>query len=824
MRPLKLTLSAFGPYAGRTEIELDRLGTSGLYLITGDTGAGKTTIFDAVTYALYGESSGGLRDPSMLRSKYAEAETPTEVELLFASGGKVYRVKRNPDYERPAKRGQKTTMQKADAELTYPDGRVLTKTREVTAAVREILGIDRAQFLQIAMIAQGDFMKLLISSTDERKKIFRQIFHTERYEDLQEALKREAGKKEKECAELYASLRQYRNGIACSGSSAFADELVKRKAEEAVTEETAELIRQIIAEDKKEKDAGDRQLQETEERIAGNQKLLGSFEERRRAKEKLKEELSRAEQEAAAEEREAEQRRAETVREQENLEVLSGRAEAFRRELETLGDTGAAVAACENSLQRLAEKKKTLNGFRQLLAELETVTKNYEAARKRYEDAAAGADLLRETADRRNRAFLDCQAGILAGSLREGAACPVCGSLTHPHPAEMPGTAPTEAEVKSSRAESDRAQKLSEKLSAEAAGLLGERKAGEKEVSNRGTELFGTEAQAPAYRTLTAQAVSETDRNIRETEAVLAGLQKKADRKKILEQNIPELERQKEKLRLAREEHVKALAALLALAEGKREDVRRRKSRLLAVSGEEDAAEQAAAETGRSLDTEKKRLLQEQSLTAARISANTQALGRIAENLQALAEAEQAWTEVRSLSGTANGTISGKEKIMLETWIQMTYFDRIIARANTRFMMMSGGQYELVRSREAENNRSQSGLELNVIDHYNGTERSVRTLSGGESFQAALSLALGLSDEIQSGAGGIRLDTMFVDEGFGSLDEEALDQAVRALTELTEGNRLVGIISHVSELKDRIEKQVIVRKERTGGSTVRSEY
>ena len=175
---------------------------------------------------------------------------------------------------------------------------------------------------------------------------------------------------------------------------------------------------------------------------------------------------------------------------------------------------------------------------------------------------------------------------------------------------------------------------------------------------------------------------------------------------------------------------------------------------------------------------------------------------------------------VKALSDTANGNISGKEKIMLETYIQMHYFDRIIARANTRFMVMSGGQYELKRRLEAENNRRQSGLELDVVDHYNGTERSVKTLSGGESFKASLSLALGLSDEIQASAGGIRLDSMFVDEGFGSLDEESLRQAVQALTGLTQGGRLVGIISHVAELKEKIEKQIIVTKDRSGGSRV----
>ena len=201
-----------------------------------------------------------------------------------------------------------------------------------------------------------------------------------------------------------------------------------------------------------------------------------------------------------------------------------------------------------------------------------------------------------------------------------------------------------------------------------------------------------------------------------------------------------------------------------------------------------------------------------------RTDKNAQALQNIRDKMTNLDLVEKRYIWMKALSDTANGNISGKEKVMLETYIQMTYFDRVIARANTRFMVMSDGQYELKRRKEAENNKSQSGLDLDVIDHYNGTERSVKTLSGGESFKASLSLALGLSDEIQASAGGVQLDTMFVDEGFGSLDDESLDQAMRALSNLADGNRLVGIISHVGELKNRIDKQIVVTKEKTGGS------
>ena len=183
-----------------------------------------------------------------------------------------------------------------------------------------------------------------------------------------------------------------------------------------------------------------------------------------------------------------------------------------------------------------------------------------------------------------------------------------------------------------------------------------------------------------------------------------------------------------------------------------------------------------------------------------------------------LIEAEKQYTIVKSLSDTANGNITGKDKIMLETYIQMHYFDRIISRANARLVIMTGGQYDLLRRKEAASKMGQSGLDLDVIDHYNGTERSVKSLSGGESFKASLALALGLSDEIQSSAGGIQLDTMFIDEGFGSLDEDSLSQAMNALASLASSNKLIGIISHVGELKQKIDKQIVVKKDKTGGS------
>ena len=278
MRPLKLTISAFGPYAGRTELDMDGLGESGLYLITGDTGAGKTTIFDAVAYALYGEASGENREPGMLRSKYADDDTPTFVELLFSYRDEKYLVRRNPEYERPAKRGNGKTLQKADAELTMPDGRVIAKVRDVNAAVKTILGVDRSQFSQIAMIAQGDFLKLLLADTRERQGIFRDLFHTRPYEALQDRLREESGKLGKEWEKEKNSIAQYIRGIVCDPDGEFSLRLQKAKEGELPLSEILDLLSEILSGDRKETEETEEIRAEAEKRLEDIKRELDRLE------------------------------------------------------------------------------------------------------------------------------------------------------------------------------------------------------------------------------------------------------------------------------------------------------------------------------------------------------------------------------------------------------------------------------------------------------------------------------------------------------------------------------------------------------------------
>ena len=1342
MRPQKLTISAFGPYAGKTEIDFSRLGDRGLFLITGDTGAGKTTIFDAIAFALYGEASGNVREAGMFRSKYAGEEAPTFVELEFVYREKRYRIRRNPEYLRPKGRGTGYTMQKADAELTFFDGRQpVTRMREVTRAVEEVIGLDYRQFTQIAMIAQGDFQKLLLAGTQERGEIFRQIFHTGLYQEVQNRLRDAAKERWKEYDEIRRSISQYLSGAVCEGSPEISLELesLRKVKFEGRVGRGLELLQELLEQDGAALEQMDDQLSGLDEKIQQEDQLLGKaehfrqtavlLEEKREALKEKRQALEQAgeirekalqsgaeEEELAALIRQAEEnleryhameklqeqmelqavriaeeqeKREKAVlrvgtlkleigekkREQETLETageererllhrkegmekhreglqrqggqyleiqaeretreaareralaqeksLAGELEEAGQQAESLRDRDAVLVGLTGSRERLEKEKaeleacrrewdevrgqqkkaeETLAGlteqeraWKEMLGKLqeelrplknaeseeleyrhraerqkqvledflghEKRWKGYEKKREKQQENYGAAveewERLRNAYYELEQRFFDAQAGMLAEHLKEGEKCPVCGALHHPEPAALAGEVPEKRELDEKKKVLSKAERKVEKLSGEirhlseqmdetegellrigegALRLSGEetRLSGEGErLSGDGERLYAGTAQPPGGEARrredasegmksgraeaekaemfadgeAAPGISVIEQDVRDAGAVNAG--RLAEMRQNLQMHLEELQKQQEGAKEKKERYdagkqeTEALEGRLAglgeqgkdlradvdllagrsMALGKQLDDRlgrieearteqdaRRKSKgadvraavleaedasafKTAADGKRKAALESALcclaeqleeislreqqaqkdlelrgrlletvrklekklekcretirgqsscleilrsrrgenrkqmealllapgmpwgdsygnaaemgdhdllrtvtgagqlldlelaglesgiaenrrnikrkkhldkeipkleeemrreeeEAGRSellltrMDTERKlwkeqredleEILGEQTREEAEEKAGEireklrflqkerekaeQNFQRRREELTALQAAVQAleaqqseepleaeeilerkrqWTEekarlsgkraeryaagkknrdiyeavcdrqqmmiaveqeyvwVKALSDTANGTLTGKRKIELETFIQMTYFDRILRRANLRLMTMSSGQYELKRQEDGDGKREKAGLELNVIDHYNGTERSVKTLSGGESFQASLSLALGLSDEIQSCAGGIRLDAMFVDEGFGSLDEEALNQAVKALAGLTEGNRMVGIISHVAELKERIERKIVVTKLRS---------
>lgn len=1273
MRPEKLTISAFGPYAGKTEIDFTGLGDRGLFLITGDTGAGKTTIFDAITFALYGEASGDVREAGMFRSKYAQENVPTFVELEFIYQGKRYRIMRNPEYLRPKGRGTGYTMQKADAELTFFDGRQpVTRMREVTRAVEEVIGLDYQQFTQIAMIAQGDFQKLLLAGTQERGEIFRQIFHTGLYQEVQNRLRDAAKERWKEYDDIRKSISQYLADVVCEENLEIGLELeaLRKVKFEGKVGRGLELLQELLGQDAEALAQMDGRLSGLDAKIQQEDRLLGKIEhfrqtakqleekraaldEKQKALEKAGEKREMALQSGEEEEglphrirqaeenleryhaveklrQEMEQQGTQIISEKENREkavlrigVLKQEAGEMKQELETLGTVGeererlshrkegvekqreelcrqkerylearteqerteierkkdllqeskrsgelektskqaealgdrdvqllrlsgereklekekAELEQCwtgwkavqeqqekeEQDLAGLTEReqewKEKLSFLREELSPLKNAEreeleyrhlaeqqeqvleafsehekrwKGFEKKRKKkqenYMEASEVWERLRKDYFGLEQKFFDAQAGMLARHLKEGEKCPVCGSVHHPSPAVLPGEVPEKSELEEKKQElsdaEEKVQKLSSDIShiseqiegeqAELRKIQAERKACEieaqsgqitpaaldeirngletyleklwtcqeeakekkkrydagiqeteelekrlkmleeqikelragadslagrgmvlkqqletrierlrdvrvkqtaEEIGNDAEEEVATDAAGQvrgqavalgegrevvvgtmlcwlatqieetseqeqqvkkelelrkkllkkvqkleteleecrknlqnlssrlellhAHRTESRGRIEEflaaldmplgvSDENVAELEEeellrmvskaelllgdALEGLEEeltanrnRLNRKKHLEEKIPKQEEQ-----IRREEETVTQAELvLARLDTEQKLIKEQVDQMLKNLGgqtkeemeglarelrqrldflrkqkeeaeqdfqkckEETAALQAAVhalegqmQEGDSLKEEeiskRKQNLVEEKEILSRKRAERYAAGKknrdiydsVCGRRQTMIVVEQEYVWMKALSDTANGSLNGKRKIELETYIQMTYFDRILRRANLRLMTMSSGQYELKRQEDGDNKREKAGLELNVIDHYNGTERSVKTLSGGESFQASLSLALGLSDEIQSCAGGIRLDAMFVDEGFGSLDEEALNQAVKALAGLTEGNRMVGIISHVAELKEWIERKIVVTKRR----------
>ena len=930
MRPLKLTLSAFGPYAGETVLELEKLGRGGLYLVTGDTGAGKTTLFDAITYALYDHSSGGVREGAMLRCKYADPRTPTFVELEFEVNGARYTVRRNPEYTRPKVRGEGFTAEKADAILTYADGRPpVTKAKDVTAAVQEIIGLDYSQFSQIAMIAQGQFTKLLNASTEERSRIFRKLFRTQRYARLQDRLQEEASRLNQQRTAQNAKLDSLLSGVQYAPDDPDAAALAALSAQ-TEPETTLALLDALLTRQTAAQETAAAALKQTEAQLDGLQQQLGAARQAAQLAAQLMEkqaalaaavpalEAARAEsarhagdaaqldalagqvtqakaalsaydaldalcreQKQAADA--AQLARAQAAKKRAQLETLAAQLTADEQALAALEAAPTQKLALETQEKELAQRGEALATLQSRLAACQKLAQKARRAQEAYRTAAEAKAQAHARRDALDKAFLDAQAGVLARELTEGAPCPVCGSTHHPAKAQLPRTAPTQAQVDAAKQEADTADALAQTAStaAQSANAAADearhslRRDAESLLPQRFTAPDGPvqltfalmttvlAEEADALHTAQAEctaALRQAEADCARRTALDADRQTKTRQRPALEQAASDadrtaaaqsaradaLERQitDQRAALPCPQRADAQAALDAL-EAKRRTFRtgmeqaeaallRAQQTHAAAKAAVDAllAQQAAA--AKAVPEQPLEVLQarQAELSAARTALREQAQQlaaqllpnrTAAENYRAAAAAraalEQRWQWVSALAATAGGTLTSKQKIKLEAYIQMNYLDRILRHANTRLMQMTAGQYELERI-GAENQRSQSGLDLGVIDHYNGTRRSVKTLSGGESFKASLALALGLSDEVQSAAGGIRLDTLFLDEGFGSLDDESLEQAMRVLAGLTEGDRLVGIISHVGALKDRIDRQVVVRKGRTGGSTV----
>lgn len=913
MRPLTLTMSAFGPYAGVTKVPFDELGEQGLYLITGDTGAGKTFLFDAIVFAMYGEASGNARESSMFRSKYAEADAETYVTLRFLYHGNEYEITRKPEYLRPAKRGEGMTLNRAEAVMTYPDGYVVTGSRDVTAAVVSLLGITRSQFTQIAMIAQGDFLRMLYARTEDRSAIFREIFHTKAYAVLQDKLRAESGKLRAQCEEYAKSIAQYREGILweeeripepenIATTEQLLDELdavmawQNKRMEELTcdiqkTDDTLEQINRMIGMTQTRQTMQD-ELHRAEEEIVRLRPLLEPLRESMQKLQKQKDEMEALKVQMLSEEEklpayeETEQLKAELERagaelskqnnvlkeKTEELQQMQDKYNSDKKRMGEIGDVEVQLEQLGRQIEQTEQKAARYQKLLELFEETKRLKQDVDDKQKIYRTVCEEQQEKKQVYEHLQQRYLDEQAGVLSAQLADGMPCPVCGSLTHPNPAAPRGDAPEKETVEQAKAEWEKSNQNMQEISAAAGRANGALESAVQTFNERmeAEEMEAEEAEVEELlRHRLTQENSKRDKLSERLEEVRQLHEEKiriSSRTEQSEQSIAAAQQQckeaevviadfKVQTELTESKLKDRYAALLyetkAEATGKIEEKRNilvqyerelkqaentyqeqydayknalQKKETLTVQlaqGEQTQPAEELAEKKNQLSSYRQSKQDAYRDIAHRYETNREMGISIRKQSSQLIEAEARWSTIDELSATVNGRLSGKDKIMLETYVQMQYFDRIIQRANTRFMVMSAGQYELKRSAQADNLKKQSGLELDVIDHYNGTERSVKTLSGGEAFLASLSLALGLSDEVQSVSGGIALDTMFVDEGFGSLDETALGQAVHALTSLTEGNRLVGIISHVSELQECIDRKVVVTKDAAAGSSVR---
>lgn len=1035
MKPTYLELCAFGPFAGQVILPLERIVSEGVFLVHGATGAGKTTIFDAISFALFGNASGENRPADSFRSDFAEDSSKTYVILEFSHGGSVYKIERSPAYRRPKQRGEGFTDSKAEAVLTMPDGLKIVGYQLVTEKVEEILGVDYKQFKQISMIAQGEFLKLLTVESRERGEIFRKVFHTGELGRIGKELKDRMLKVKRFCEELDASIVQYYSGIDNSAESVYKEQIDAFLESKDIhkTTEFQDVLRILVTEDKKELERtkerlgiAERKLTELKvkeakaaewlekkqefatlseqlpdmlvleqknkidkQRLAlvkravtvvrpqkeaylvakdESAQLLRSIAEKEQKVAELRaleDHVTLSYQKAQADKINIEQqlRRTEQLRgevklltQKDELEEESRRLELSAAELieqETTRKTVMAekeakfkeCRAKQDKLTEIYQAGRALEAdereLKNSLSELENQAKRFESfekIREHYEELTAEISELLEEKQKQNAklqqlevAYTYEQAGMLAMDLEVGSPCPVCGSIEHPEPAKPAQGAVSKEELAARKQEY---QELSVKLEE-----LGKEAASEKGTMDLLLQQLGIRGESGVVQQLIAERMEQKakvqatlvdvekqlDELVKQQEEGMKARDVAADLEQQLAKEKNELDALQEKIRRIRSEQeaiaqsvkrilldaafekvqdaIDALAAAeaeaeekkktIALAEANYQDWNNRKQsesavleqlsgqKLLRMQREQNALEdyekaihlagfeneadfernmmkseelqkfeeetleneskvlrfkerhmlleqelaKAAPEISddfeeqmRSLSAEKEDLTQLATRLISRMETNEKVHKNVKTQLTVRANMQKEYSNISALSNVANGELAGRDRLPFEQYVQAFYFEQVIYEANMRLKKMSGGRYALKRRTEAENKRSVTGLDLEIMDYFTGKARSVKSLSGGESFKAALSLALGLSDVIQSYAGGVVVETMFVDEGFGSLDKDSLEQAVAILKELATDNRIVGIISHVEELKECIDKKILLTKSTRGSS------
>ena len=907
MRPLKLTMQAFGSYGRRTEIDFSVL-RENLFLVTGDTGAGKTTIFDAIVFALYGEASSGenRKDGTVLQSQYVSAAEEPFVELVFSDKGKTYTVKRVPRHlkllTKGAGKGRDTRETSGSLSLFMPDGS-LYPPKESDGKIREIVGLTKDQFMQVAMIAQGEFMTLIRSKSDDKREIFRKLFGTGIYRDIIDELADRKRQLEKELENVSASAAALAGRIRIpeAGEAAMPEENLERMSrlkEELLTGNAAPLeeltgmlaeladILKMAADQagedleraEKQRDIdrdallGADRLEKLYRQLDGSRKKIGALEATGKDMEEAYAlsagirkayEIKTAHERYLEAEKNAEECRLNLLNEQEKLPDLTKDAE------NTAADAERAGGDCMKQLAVLTRIREHAARIADAESRLSALTGDIERKQKEYVRARDAFSVQNAEFQSKRQAFYDMQAGILARELVPGSPCPVCGSTEHPAPCVYQGEYENltremiEREEQKNSVLRDKTEKLagdlkaSGKLAEELNALrdgtaaafmeeVKEAKQGESFFSgaDEGTGMPPAQEILKIIEERQRKAEEKKDRAEERAEAALKKKEQSLTLIRKYTEELPGLQKEEAakhgayEAMLHREDAVESWEMITGGYA--KEDADRLSAKYQAWKVELESERRAAriaeeaiggqmrpdTERIRAAYDESERKRREAAEKHQRLSASADEDDRAAKDLSKLLKGreklDEEYRKTASMYRQMSGNIKGS-RMDLETWVQRYYLNRILSGANRHFREMTDGEFTLLlcsidRAGEGKNR----GLDLMVRSEITGKEREIRTLSGGETFMAALSVALGLSDQIEEVSSAVSPDILFIDEGFGSLDDHARDQAVGILRRMAGGRKMIGIISHVTELRTAIGNQLRVTRD-DRGSNVRWE-
>ncbi len=909
MKPLKLTINAFGPYAEKTEIDFSKFGDSGIYLIAGETGAGKTTIFDALSFALFGEASGSARKTKSLKSDFTDENNLGYVELEFLSHGEKYHIRRECAYKKTNRNGKITPVSEV-AELVKPNNETVSGTKEVSDEITKILGIDKNQFSQIVMIAQGEFKKFLLAKNNEKVEIFRNIFKTDIFNNFQNKisdLNKKAFAERKETEVLLTSkiesidsaenaeLQELINSQNIHNSNLILDLL------KTIIDNDADTTAKLHTDKEKQQNI----LSKIDKDISKNQTIQANREKLAELEENLpkikqKAELSqKAYQELVNLEPEREKLSAEISKLTSSLpeyDELENKNKELEEKNSILSKTKDSIKNIEDENEKLVQQnKKDKEEFENLknveidlvkangelekfekknqkLYDLEKQNENYVLTSKNLSDQK---DIVKNLDEEYQKLaliaknlydkFISNQAGLMAKDLKDGEKCPVCGSIHHPELAKFSEETVSQENLENAKNDAEIAQNNAINAKNRETEIETSLKNIEMTLKKETKEIFETENLDGLAEKISSEIKINAE-SIEMTSQKKNDLEKALKTKQKLQKSIEDFDKEKEKIEKELSEANNQLNELKSGISAIEATIKEKQSKLeyktkaemqnvlnetsiklskmkndleIAANAKSESEKNLSEINGQIKELEKlvkdekvvdvdklksdrdfvqekfDEILEKEKELNTRFTNNSK-LHKEITNLKKTFDKQSQYAEMLdNLSKTANGALSGKEKISFENYVLRTYFERIVNAANARFKEMSSSQFEL-RIEFEKGGNSKTGLDLSVYDYYTGKERDISSLSGGESFKAALALSLGLSDIVQQQSGGVQIDTMFIDEGFGSLDPESLEQTMRTLKDLSGNKTLIGIISHVADLREKIERKIIVSKTQSG--------